>query len=255
MLIKSFKKDNLDVSIFDTRRDMGRQAANDVREAIRKALTLKDEINIIFAAAPSQNDFFEALTSFKDIAWEKINAYHMDEYLGIDQDAPQGFGNFLKNAIFSKVDLKTVNLLNPNADDVTKECMRYESLLDNNLIDIVCMGIGENGHIAFNDPPVADFSDKVKVKIIKLDEKCRQQQVNDGCFGSIVLVPKYAMTLTIPALFEGKKLFCMVPASTKADAVYDTLNGEISEKCPASILRLHLSARLYLDKLSAAKVI
>jgi len=132
--------------------------------------------------------------------------------------------------------------------------MRYEELLNNNTIDIVCMGIGENGHIAFNDPPVADFSDKVKVKIVKLDELCRQQQVNDKCFENIHQVPKYAITLTIPALFEGKKLFCIVPAPTKANAVYDTLNGKIEEKCPASILRLHLAANLYLDKDSASRL-
>ncbi|MDD2261240.1 MAG: glucosamine-6-phosphate deaminase [Clostridia bacterium] len=254
MLVKSFKKDNLDVNIFDNRSNMGKKAANDVKEAIRKALTQKDEINIIFAAAPSQNDFLEALISYNDIQWERINAYHMDEYLGISEDAPQGFGNFLKNAIFSKVNFKSINYLNPSCDDVTKECSRYEELLINNQIDIVCMGIGENGHIAFNDPPVADFSDKFKVKIVKLDEKCRNQQVNDGCFDNIDKVPKYAMTLTIPALFEAKKLFCMVPAQSKADAVYDTLNGEIKETCPASILRLHLSAKLYLDKLSASRI-
>ncbi len=255
MLIKNFKKDNLDVSIFDSRKEMGRQAANDVTQAIKKALTQKEEINMIFAAAPSQNDFLEALISYKDIPWEKINAFHMDEYLGINKEAPQAFGNFLRNAIFSKVSFKSVNYLNPSAEDVTKECMRYEELLNNNIIDIVCMGIGENGHIAFNDPPVSDFSDKVKVKIVKLDEKCRQQQVNDKCFADITLVPKYAMTLTVPALFEAKKLFCMVPAITKADAVYSVLNGEIEEKCPASILRLHLSAKLYLDKLSASRII
>jgi len=253
MLIKNFKKDNLDVSIFDSRKEMGKQAANDVSQAIKKALTQKDEINMIFAAAPSQNDFIESLISYKEIPWEKINAYHMDEYLGIDKDSPQSFGNFLKKAIFSKVKFKSINYLDPSAEDVTKECMRYEELLNNNNIDIVCMGIGENGHIAFNDPPVADFSDKVK--IVKLDEKCRQQQVNDKCFNEISEVPKYAMTLTVPALFEAKKLFCMVPTASKADAVYMTLNGQIEEKCPASILRLHLSAKLYLDKLSASKVI
>ena len=147
MLVKNFRKDNLEVCIFDTRRELGRQAANDVCQAIKKALSLKDEINIIFAAAPSQSDFLQTLISFKEIEWEKINAYHMDEYLGIDKNAPQAFGNFLKEAIFSKVNFKTVNYLDSAALDVTKECMRYERLLNNNIIDIVCMGIGENGHM------------------------------------------------------------------------------------------------------------
>ncbi len=234
---------------------MGIQAAHDVRDAIKKALTQKEEINIVFAAAPSQSDFFERLITLDDIEWGRINAFHMDEYLGIEQDAPQAFGNFLRNAIFSHVNFKNIYYLDPSVDDVTKECMRYESLLENNQIDIVCMGIGENGHIAFNDPPVADFDDKVKVKVVKLDHACRSQQVNDGCFLSLEEVPKYAMTLTIPALFEGKKLFCMVPAQSKAEAVYQTLEGEISTKCPASILRHHLSAKLYLDQLSASKVL
>ena len=254
MLIKNFKKDNLEVSVFDTRREMGLKAAQDVRSEILKLFKTKDEINMLFAAAPSQNDFLQTLISYKDIDWTRINAYHMDEYLGIDKDAPQAFGNFLKNALFSKLNFKTVNYIDGTAEDVTKECMRYEELLNNNTIDIVCMGIGENGHIAFNDPPVADFSDKVKVKIVKLDELCRQQQVNDKCFENIHQVPKYAITLTIPALFEGKKLFCIVPAPTKANAVYDTLNGKIEEKCPASILRLHLAANLYLDKDSASRL-
>jgi glucosamine-6-phosphate deaminase len=255
MLIKEFKKDNLNVSIFNNRKCMGRQAACDARDSINKMLQTRDEINIIFAAAPSQNEFLENLISFKDIEWSRINAFHMDEYLGIDKDAPQGFGSFLYKHLFSKAKFNSVNYLNPAADDVTAECIRYEKLLEDNPVDIVCMGIGENGHIAFNDPPVADFSDRSRVKIVKLDNVCRKQQVNDGCFKDLDSVPKYAITLTIPSLFRAKKLICVVPAKTKANAVYYTLNSEIEEKCPSTIMRLHLCASLYLDIDSAARII
>ena len=178
----------------------------------------------------------------------------MDEYIGLPASAPQGFGNFLKNAIFGKVNFKSVNYINGNADDLDAEFARYTKLLTDHPTDIVCLGIGENGHIAFNDPPVADFNDAVLVKAVKLDEICRQQQVNDGCFKTIDDVPTHAVTLTIPALCKGKYMFCSVPAITKADAVKAVLNDEISEKCPATILRKHENACLYCDADSSSKL-
>lgn len=171
----------------------------------------------------------------------------MDEYTGLDKDAPQGFGNFLKAHIFGLANFKSVNYIDISAIDPDKEAIRYGKLLLDNPTDIVIMGIGENGHIAFNDPPVADFSDDKVVKVVKLDEICRQQQVNDGCFKSIDEVPTHAMTLTVPTLVKAPYLFCIVPCSTKANAVYETVNGTIDEHCPASVLRTHDSAKLYLD--------
>ena len=250
--MKAFKKDNLEVRIFENRTLMGEAAARDIKARIAALLAEKAEINMIFAAAPSQNDVLKSLVEDKTIEWNRINAYHMDEYIGLDKNAPQGFGNFLRDHIFGLVPFKSVNYIDISTTDPEAEAERYGKLLRENPTDIVVMGIGENGHIAFNDPPVANFNDPKTVKPVKLDEICRQQQVNDGCFATIDDVPTHAMTLTVPTLVAAPYLFCIVPAPTKAKAVYETLNGSIDEHCPASILRLQENAVLYLDDKSSA---
>lgn len=250
--MKSFKKDKLKVKIYENKTLMGEAAANDLSEKIKELLAQKSEINMIFAAAPSQNDMLKALVEDKSIEWNRVNAYHMDEYIGLDKNAPQGFGNFLKAHIFGLVPFKSVNYIDITTESPEKEAERYGKLLKDNPTDIVVMGIGENGHIAFNDPDVADFKDEKTVKPVKLDDVCRQQQVNDGCFESIEKVPTHAMTLTVPTLVAAPWLFCIVPAATKAKAVYETINGTMDEHCPASILRAKDDAVLYLDKDSSA---
>lgn len=247
------KADKLTVKTMPDRAEMGKVAAADIVEAIKESLRKKEEINMIFAAAPSQNDVLQSLTE-SDVQWNRIHAFHMDEYIGLQKTAPQSFGNFLTDHIFSKVPFKSVNLINCGAADPEEECVRYTALLEENPPDIIVMGIGENGHIAFNDPWVADFQDARKVKPVLLDEVCRQQQVNDGCFSSIDLVPKRAITLTCPVFIEAPQLFCIVPGRTKADAVRNTVCGEINEDCPATILRRHPAAVLYLDADSASKI-
>lgn len=249
--MRSYKVDKLSVEIYENRTLMGEAAARDIKAKIAELLAKKAEINMIFAAAPSQNDVLKALVEDKEIEWNRVNAYHMDEYIGLDKNAPQGFGNFLKDHIFGLVPFKSVNYIDITATDPKAEAERYGKLLNENPTDIVIMGIGENGHIAFNDPPVADFKDTKTVKPVKLDEVCRQQQVNDGCFATIDDVPTHAMTLTVPTLVRAPYLFCIVPAKTKARAVYETLNGSVDEHCPASILRTHENAVLYLDNESS----
>ena len=249
--MKTYKVDKLNVEIYENRTLMGEAAARDIKAKIAELLSQKSEINMIFAAAPSQNDVLKSLVEDKEIEWDRVNAYHMDEYIGLDKNAPQGFGNFLKEHIFGLVPFKSVNYIDITTINPEKEAERYGKLLNENPTDIVIMGIGENGHIAFNDPPVADFNDKKTVKPVQLDEVCRQQQVNDGCFASIDKVPTHAMTLTVPTLVRAPYLFCIVPAPTKANAVYETLNGSIDEHCPASILRMHDNAKLYLDDQSS----
>ena len=246
------KVDQLEVRIFDTRAEMGAAAALDIKNKFCELLAKKPCINVIFAAAPSQNEVLASLVADKDIDWSRIHAYHMDEYIGLAADAPQGFGNFLREHIFDLVPLASVNLIDCAAADASLEAARYGALLDANLADVVVMGIGENGHIAFNDPPVADFGDPQTVKVVKLDEICRNQQVNDGCFAIIDQVPTHALTVTVPALTRAPYLFCIVPAPSKAWAVRETLKGSIDEHCPASILRTHDNAVLYLDRDSAA---
>lgn len=245
--MKTFKVDKLQVKVAETRAEMGEVSAFDIRSKIKELLKNKTEINMIFAAAPSQNDMFKSLVGYTDIEWNRINAYHMDEYIGLDKNAPQGFGNFLKEHIFGLVPFKNVNYIDASANDPEKESERYSKLLKENATDIVVMGIGENGHIAFNDPSVADFNDKKRVKPVKLEQECRQQQLNDGCFKNIDEVPTHAITLTVPTLMSAPYIFCVVPARTKAAAVYETIYGNIDEHCPASILRKHENAVLYLD--------
>lgn len=251
MLTRTFKADKLSVNIYDTRRSMGAAAASDIASCIKDLLSQKDSIRMIFAAAPSQNEMLEALVADKEIEWNRVHALHMDEYVNLPSDAPQGFGNFLRRAIFDRVPFASVNLIGTDADSEAT-CRRYDALLAANTVDIVCMGIGENGHIAFNDPHVADFNDPYRIKEVDLDQKCRQQQVNDGCFKTIDQVPTHALTLTIPTLYNVQNIFCVVPAATKAEAVKNTVSGPVSEKCPASILRTHDNAVLYTDSDSAS---
>lgn len=251
--MKTLTKDLLTVKIMPTRAEMGEVAAKDIHDKILSLLSEKAEINMIFAAAPSQNDVLQSLIAYKDIEWNRINAYHMDEYIGLAEELKdRSFGTYLTDHIFGKVPFKSVNLIDSTATDSASECARYSRLLADNPTDIVVMGIGENGHIAFNDPWIAKFDDEEAVKVVPLDEVCRQQQVNDGCFASIDLVPTHAISLTCPTLAAGGALFCIVPAPTKAQAVKRTLEGEINEDCPATILRRHSCATLYLDGDSSA---
>jgi len=196
------KKDKLGILVFDDRQSLGEAAAAMVSDKIKDLLSRKNDVNIIFAAAPSQNEFLQALVSDATIAWQKINAFHMDEYLGLPEDSPQLFGSYLRSRFFGLVPFKSVNYIKAGATDIQKECERYTELLTAHPPDIVCMGVGENTHIAFNDPHKADFNDPKSIKMVSLDLVCRQQQVNDGCFATLKEVPAYALTLTIPILLN-----------------------------------------------------
>lgn len=252
-MLASGKAGRLQVEIFETRRQMGEKAAEDAGRALRAVIEEKGHCNVIFAAAPSQNEFLDALTR-QDVDWGKVYAFHMDEYIGLSKDHPAGFGNFLRRSIFDKVPFGRVEYLNGGAPDIEEEMERYSRLLEENPVDIVFMGIGENGHIAFNDPGWGHFDDTRKVQKVKLDPVCRMQQVHDGCFDSLDQVPTEALTLTVPALACASRIFCIVPASTKAAAVEKTVLGEIREMVPATVLRMHPSATLYTDK-DSAKII
>lgn len=246
-MLKEITKDNLKVKIFENRTKMGECAADEIAECVTKLLSEKEEINMIFAAAPSQNDMLEALCK-KALPWERINALHMDEYVGLDKNHPQSFGKYLYDHIFGKVNFKSVKYISDYGES-------YAEILKKEHIDIICLGIGENGHIAFNDPGVADFNDTELIKKVKLDDVCRMQQVHDGCFPTFDDVPEYALTLTVPEMFSADYLFCVVPAKTKTEAVWRTVNEEISENCPATIMRRHSAAIMYCDKDSGAKLL
>ncbi len=250
--MKEFSKDLLKVKVYSTTEKMGEDAANDVADKIIELLSNKSEINMIFAAAPSQSAFLDCLIADSRIEWNRINAFHMDEYIGVDFSQPQSFANFLSRSIFSKVPFKSTNYINGAAADPQQECLRYASLLEQYPVDIVCLGIGENGHIAFNDPAVALFDDPQVVKIVSMDEVCRGQQVKEGCFPTLEDVPRQAITLTIPTLLRADWMFCIVPFEHKAPAVKRMLEEEISQKCPASILRKKENSCLYLNKDSSS---
>ncbi|HTR81347.1 MAG TPA: glucosamine-6-phosphate deaminase [Bacteroidota bacterium] len=240
------------VRIYTTRSEMGKAAAEHVAGLIREVLSKKERANIVFAAAPSQNEFLFHLTNSPGIDWPRVVGFHMDEYIGLPKESDQFFSLYLHNHLFSKVKIGSVQILDAHAKEPKKECHRYAALLKENPTDIVCLGIGENGHIAFNDPPVADFLDKYLVKIIELDEADRRQQVNDGCFPTINDVPPTAFTLTIPALMSATYLSCVVPTERKARAVFNSLTGKVTTKVPGSILRTHPHIELFLDEASAS---
>lgn len=245
----------LKVRIYETRAEMGAEAAKDAAEKIKELLLSKQgHINIIFAAAPSQIELLFSLSQEKGINWSRVNGFHMDEYVGIDKNTPQSFAYFLKENIFDKVPFNEVFYINGNAEDLDSECLRYTNLLKQYPADIVCMGIGENTHIAFNDPHTADFNDLLKVKVVTLDGASRRQQVHDGCFAHLHDVPASAITLTVPALLQANSIYCVVPGKNKATAVFHTLNSEISENHPSTSLKKHPDAALYLDKDSASKL-
>ena len=239
--------DTLQVLVFENRQKMGTAAGQDVAAKINELLRDKEILRIVFAAAPSQNELLDYLATTRDIDWSRIDVFHMDEYVGLAADAPQRFGYFLTEKLFAKVNPRTVHLIDTlvGADAA---CKQYAHLLSQASIDIVCLGIGENGHLAFNDPPVAYFADSEVIKRVQLDDVCRQQQVNDGCFPTFDDVPEEALTLTIPTLLSGQHLFCVVPGKTKHDAIQNTLYGPITTACPASILRQHPDCTLYVDQ-------
>jgi glucosamine-6-phosphate deaminase len=236
----------LRIRCFANSTTMSRAAAHDIAEEIRARLAVAAGVRMIFAAAPSQGEMIEALIAEPAIDWRRVTAFHMDEYIGLAAGAPQRFAVWLRERLFGRVPFAAVHPILPDPDP-RAAAKRYAALLDTAPIDIVCLGIGVNGHIAFNDPPVADFADPEDVKIVELDAICRQQQVDDGCFPNVAAVPERAVTLTIPRLLRAEKLFCVVPGAHKRAAVRSALHGPIAADCPASVLRRHGDCILYLD--------
>jgi glucosamine-6-phosphate deaminase len=242
------------VRVYADRQSLGRAAGLDVAERIRQLLVTQKQVTIVFAAAPSQNEFLDTLAGVPDLDWARVVALHMDEYVGLPAEAPQRFGNYLRQRIWDKVRPGCIHYLNGCAPDPEAECARYGDLLRANPVDIVCAGIGENGHLAFNDPGIADFVDPQLVKVVPLAIESRVQQVHDGCFATLDEVPTHALTLTVPALMAGRWIYCMVPGRTKTAAVTATLTSPITPEVPATILRIHPRATLYLDLDSAAGI-
>jgi glucosamine-6-phosphate deaminase len=249
--LRELTVDRLRVQIFPDRAALGEAAGTAAAGEIARVLQEKGSARVILASAPSQNELLTTLTE-SAIDWSRVTLFHMDEYVGVDAQSPASFRRYQAEHVLSRIKPATFHGIAGEASDTESECARYKRLLNESPIDVVCLGIGENGHLAFVDPPFADFNDPLMVKIVELDEMCRHQQVHDGCFPNLDAVPSRAITLTLPALLRGKALFCAVPGPRKAQAVRDTLHGPMSPVCPATILRTHPNATLYLDKDSAS---
>jgi len=251
--MKEFQKDKLWIKIFETATELGKAAAESVANLLNKSIREKKIANLILATGASQFIFLEQLQKYQ-IDWKKITVFHLDEYKGLPETHPASFRRYLQERILGKVQPKKVYYLNGDAADIELEISRYEELLKNHPIDVACIGIGENGHIAFNDPPVADFNDSRLVKVVELDDACRKQQLGEGWFPTFNDVPTHALSLTIPAILNCETISCVVPDRRKAEAVYKTVNAKISTRCPATVLRKHNNAILYLDVHSASRL-
>lgn len=247
--------DRLSVFVHETREAVGLAASDHVAAAINDRRRASKSVNVVFAAAPSQNEFLAALAARPDVDWRAVRGFHMDEYLGLAPDHPASFRRYLRTRLFDTVGLDDTRLRLIPAESrglPARTCLDYETALRAEPPDVVCAGVGENGHLAFNDPPVADFRDPVWVKVVRLDPACRTQQVHDGAFARFEDVPTYAITLTVPALLSAAVVSVVVPGPRKAEAVRAMLRGPVGEACPATALREHPGARLYLDRESAA---
>lgn len=244
--VETEKVDRLAVRVYEDREAAGTAAGSYTAAKIRELLSQQERVRMVFAAAPSQSETLRTLAAAPGIDWSRVTAFHMDEYVGLSREAPQSFVRFLCNALFDAVKPGEVHLIDGTRPP-REECERYAALIRNAPIDIVCLGIGENGHIAFNEPPVADFEDPELIKPVELDAASRIQQVNDGLFPSIDDVPTHALTLTVPALVSGAHLVCVVPGPTKREAVRCALRGPVTTECPASVLRRHADCALYVD--------
>lgn len=240
------------VRISANRQILGWMAGRYGAELIRYQLERADEVRIIVACAPSQAATMETLVAARDIDWSRVVVFHMDEYLGLSDDHPACFRRWLREHFVQHVAVKQVHYLNGDTEHPLTECERYAARLSEAPIDVCFLGFGENGHIAFNDPPVADFADKMAVKVVELDEPCRMQQVNEGHFPDFASVPTHALTLTCPTLLAAGHLVASVPGAAKAQAVSDAFTQPRSTTCPASAIVDHPNAAVFLDQEAAS---
>lgn len=241
------------IHVHENRAALGAAAGKSIAEALRNRIAAQGAVTVAFAAAPSQNETLATLIAEPGIDWNAVTAFHLDEYAGSKPDSSWSFRRFLREHIFDHVKPHVFHQIGGEAEDQAAECARYSALLPNGGFDIALLGIGENGHLAFNDPP-CDFNDPAPIRVALLDEVCRQQQVHDGAFATLNDVPKQAFTLTVPTLMAAHQVFVMTPGPAKATAVAASLEGPLTNECPGSILRQHPNAELFLDRDSASRL-
>jgi glucosamine-6-phosphate deaminase len=234
---------------------MGTAAARRFQQLVAETLVGNPLCRVVFGCAPSQDEFLAALVKearARPEAWKRVEVFHMDEYVGLAERSEQSFRTYLRRGFLDHIETARFHLIQGEAPSPAAEASRYAALLAEGPIDVLALGIGENGHVAFNDPPVANFSDPVLAKVVELDETCRQQQVNDGCFAEIRLVPRSAITITLPVFAGARNLCAVVPGPRKAKAVREAVQGPIGPACPATVLRTHPRSELFLDRDAAA---
>jgi glucosamine-6-phosphate deaminase len=246
--------DALHVRVADDTGEMADDAAAAAAQALRQALDARGEANVMLATGNSQLAFLDALLRIPGLEWERVRAFHMDEYVGLPSSHPASFRRYMRERVAARAPFLEFHYLNGDAPDPQAEADRYAALLRAHPLDMCCAGIGENGHLAFNDPPVADFEDAADVKVVALESASRRQQVGEGHFASLDEVPSHAITVTIPALLRAARVLVIVPEARKADPVHEALYGPVSTTCPASVLRRCANATLFLDSESSARL-
>jgi len=249
---RNFKADELDVRVYGSLDELATDAALEVNGLLRSAITTKGSAAVILATGNSQIQFLMRLVALEGVDWQQVTLFHMDEYLGLPGTHKASFRLYMRERVQSLVKPKAFHFIDGEAELPLDECDRYAGLLQAQEIDLCCLGVGENGHIAFNDPPVARFEEKHLIKLVKLDDDCKMQQVREGHFAGLEAVPPYAFTLTIPALCSARRMICIAPEKRKALAVKNALQGPVSTACPASILRQQKHCTLLLDHDSAS---
>jgi glucosamine-6-phosphate deaminase len=246
--------DDLSVEVHDTTAEMARAAAQAAAHQLVTTVQARGQAHAMFATGNSQLAFVDALTSGEfEVPWDRTTVFHMDEYLGVGADHPAGFARWIRERIVERVHPLGVHYVDGLAEGA-QESNRYAALLSDFALDLCCLGIGENGHLAFNDPPVADFEDPLDVKVVELEPASRVQQVGEGHFADLDTVPTHAVTVTIPALLRARRVLAIVPEARKADPVRTSLQGPISTACPASVLRRYAHVTLFLDQGSAGLI-
>jgi len=242
----------MDKFIYKTKQQMATAAATAVAEKIRKAIIEKAQANIVLATGASQFEVLESLVNAEGLDWSKVVMFHLDEYIGLGIEHPASFRKYLKQRFVNKVgSLKAVHFINGDAPDCRKECHRLSQIITENPIDLTMAGIGENGHLAFNDPP-ADFQTEDPFIIVNLDQKCRQQQLGEGWFDKLDDVPKQAISMSIQQIMKSALLIVSVPDKRKAQATKAALEGPVTNMCPASILQQHPYCKIFLDENAAS---
>ena len=237
---------------YKTKQEMGIEAAAKAAQAIKEAITNKGRANIILATGTSQIEMLKNLVIADGIDWSKVTMFHLDEYIALGPDHPASFRKFLKERFVDKVPgLKALHFVNGDANDPQAECQRVNSVITTHPIDVAMIGIGENGHLAFNDPP-ADFETEKPFIIVNLDERCRKQQLGEGWFDTLEQVPQQAISMSIRQIIKSACLIVTVPDKRKAEAVRNALEGQVTPMCPASILQEHKNCKIFLDAEAAS---